>query len=245
MKKFNLLIVFSLISILVLPALAKSQENKGDTRGKTQEEIEEMIERGEIGADESLAQQVRTTAEDDSQDDAESESDQPKDDSDATSSRGEGIKQKIKEGLREAKSEMGAEHRSEVANFVQSLLEVADRVPGGIGEKVREVARAQNQAEDEVIEALDKIKKRSKIRRFLFGTDNKAVKEIKEQMQEARKRLGELEQAGGSLAEESVRQELQEQIEKFREEVNKVSAEVQAEEGRFSLFGWAKRLFKK
>jgi len=69
----------------------------------------------------------------------------------------------------------GAEHRSTVATFVRSLLNIADKEQGGIGEQVRVVAQEQNETKDKVADGIDKIQNRSKIKTFLIGTDIKTL----------------------------------------------------------------------
>lgn len=231
MKK---LIIFVLFLVLALPALA------AENQPVLQEDIEAKIERGEIKLS-------GTTTEGQLPENQQRELNAARERGDnaagATGSLRQRLNQAIKEKVREAKSKMGEEHRSAVANFVQGLLKVAERQPGGIGEQVREVARAQNDVEDKVVEAVDKIKTRSKVRQFFFGTDNQAVKELKKQILEARNRLTQLERAGGSVSDPAAREELRQQIENFKAEINRLAAETQSEEKKFSLFGWAKKIF--
>jgi len=76
----------------------------------------------------------------------------------------------------------GAEHRSTVATFVRSLLNIADKEQGGIGEQVRVVAQEQNETKDKVADGIDKIQNRSKIKTFLIGTDYKNVGQLRSEM---------------------------------------------------------------
>lgn len=149
-----------------------------------------------------------------------------------------------KEKAGQLKSKAANEHRSAVANFVHGLLDVADRQAlGGIGEQVREIARQQNASEDKVTPNLEKVKNKNKVRKFLFGTDFKKTKEIKKEMQAAQKRLKELEGVRGDIDNSADKAAIEEQISNFQENINKVLKEVEAEEGKFSLFGWAKKMF--
>lgn len=149
-----------------------------------------------------------------------------------------------KEKASELKNEVASEHRSAVASFVQNLLDVADRQAlGGIGDQVREIAKQQNDSEAKVTPDLEKVKNKNQIRKFFFGTDFGTTKEIKKEMQDAIKRLNELEKIKGEASNPEDKAALEAQIKNFQEEINKVLAEVKAEEGKFSLFGWAKKLF--
>lgn len=148
------------------------------------------------------------------------------------------------ENAGQMKDKTANEHRSAVANFVQSLLDVADRQAlGGIGDRVREIAKQQNDSEAKVTSDLEKVKNKNQIRKFFFGTDFGTTKEIKKEMQDAIKRLNELEKIKGEASNPEDKAALEAQIKNFQEEINKVLEEVKAEEGKFSLFGWAKKLF--
>ena len=144
------------------------------------------------------------------------------------------------------KSEFANEHRSAVANFVEGLLNVADRQAlGGIGEQVMEIARQQNTSEGKVTQNLERVKNKNKVSKFLFGTDFKRTKEIKEEMEQAKGRLKQLEKIKNELENDEDKNELEEQINNFQENINTVLGEIEEEEGQFSLFGWVKKyLFK-
>jgi len=60
------------------------------------------------------------------------------------------------------------DHRSVVADFVKSLLGVADR-NGGIGAQVRIIAREQNDSSTTTIQAMDKVEQRSGFQNLLAG----------------------------------------------------------------------------
>ncbi|MCK4540211.1 hypothetical protein KAU09_03605 [Candidatus Parcubacteria bacterium] len=149
-----------------------------------------------------------------------------------------------KEKAKQLKSKSANEHRSAVADFVQNLLDVADRQSlGGIGEQVREIARQQNASEDKVTPNLEKVKNKNKVRKFLFGTDFKKTKEIKKEMQEAKKRLNELEKTKDEVDNSADKAIIEEQIKSFQDNINNVLKDVEDEEKKFSIFGWAKKMF--
>ena len=152
-----------------------------------------------------------------------------------------------KEKAKQFKSKVANEHRSAVANFVHELLDVADRQAlGGIGEQVREIARQQNASEDKVGPKLEKVKNKNKIRKFFFGTYFGETRAIKKEMQSAQKRLRELERIkDGVVANPEDKAVLEAQIQNFKDNINKVLSEVEEEEGKFSLFGWVKKIFVK
>ncbi|MFH1744766.1 MAG: hypothetical protein ABH881_01205 [bacterium] len=162
---------------------------------------------------------------------------------------GEALREAVKNKKNQAsqfENAIANEYRSEVADFVQNLLDVADRQElGGIGEQVREIARQQNASEDMVTPDLERIKNKNKIRKFFFGTDFGKTREIKKEMQEAQKRLRELERVGDDIDNSVDKAEIEAQIKNFQENINEVLEEVGVEEGKFSLFGWMKKIFIK
>jgi len=139
----------------------------------------------------------------------------------------------------------GAEHRSTVATFVQTLLNVADREQEGIGEEVRVVAQQQNETKDEVADAIDKIQNRSKIKTFLIGTDYRNLGALRSEMVQTRNRLEQLSRLLENIQSEEDKTELQNQIQTLEQEQQKIEDFIKAQEGKFSLFGWLVKLFNK
>lgn len=215
MEKFKLFTIILFVAFIAIPVLAQSENDAGNT-----DPVLTLIsEKKGIGEEKKAENMEKSKA------------------------LREEAKNK-KEKASQLKSKAANEHRSAVANFVQELLDVADRqVLGGIGEQVREIARQQNASEDKVTLDLEKVKNKNKIRKFLFGTDFKKTKEIKKEMQEAQKRLRELARVKGDIDNSSDKAVIEEQIKNFQENINSVLSEVEAEEGKFSLFGWVKKMF--
>ncbi len=136
-----------------------------------------------------------------------------------------------------------AEHRSAVANFVQSLLQVADSKPGGIGEQVRNIAQQQNQSAEVMIQAMEKVQTRSKIRTFLFGSDYKNLGTLRSEMVKTRNRLEQLNRLIVNIDNEADKIELQNQIQNLIQEQESIDNFIKVQEIKISLFGWIKKLF--
>jgi len=136
-------------------------------------------------------------------------------------------------------------HRSTVANFVQSLLNVADREQGGIGEQVRVIAQQQNQSDATATEAITKIQKRSKIKTFLIGSDYKNLGTLRSEVVHTRNRLEQLNRLMESVQNASDTIEIQSQIQVLEQEQTKIENFIKAQEGKFSLFGWLLKLFNR
>lgn len=148
-------------------------------------------------------------------------------------------------GQDDANGLTGAEHRSKVATFVQNLLNAADREKGDVGEQVKAVARAQNEDIDAEAEAIDKIKDRSKIKTLLIGTDYKNIGKLRSGIKKAENQINKLNNLldKTTIADTAVALQAQAQI--LTEEQQKIESFIQANESRFSFFGWFVKLFSK
>ena len=143
----------------------------------------------------------------------------------------------------EQEGELSAEqHRSAVANFVQKLLDVADR-EGGIGEQVRTIAQEQNQAVDTTVQAMEKVQKRNNIATFLFGSDYKNLGTLRSEAIQTSNRLEKLNELLQNTIIEADKTELQNQIQTLETEQTKIENFIKEQEDKFSLFGWLVKMF--
>jgi len=138
-----------------------------------------------------------------------------------------------------------AEHQSAVSTFVQTLLNVADREQGGIGEQVRVVAQAQNETKDKVADGIDKIQNRSKVKTFLIGTDYKNIGQLRSEMVKTGNQIDWLKRLLEKTTSEESKTALQGQIQTLEQEQQKINDFLKANESKFSLFGWFVKLFNK
>lgn len=136
------------------------------------------------------------------------------------------------------------EHRSTVANFVQSLLQVAER-EGGIGEQVRLVAQEQNQSASTTVQAMQKVEERSKIKTLFLGSDYKNLGTLRSEMVQTQNRLEQLNRLAENVENESDKTELQNQIQTLEQEQTKIETFIKDREDDFGLFGWLVKLFNK
>lgn len=145
----------------------------------------------------------------------------------------------------EDKDELGSqEHRSAAADFVQVLLQAADR-DKGLGEQVRVIAREQERDEATTTDAIKKIENRSKVKTFLIGSDYKNLGALRSEMVKTRNRIKQLEGVLGKAKNAANADEIKSQIEALNKEQTKIEAFVKTQEGKFSLFGWLMKLFNK
>jgi len=139
----------------------------------------------------------------------------------------------------------GAEHRSTVATFVQSLLNIADKEQEGIGEQVKAVAQAQNETKDKVADTIDKIQNRSKIKTFLIGTGYKNIGQLRSEMVKTGNQIDQLNRLVDKTTNEENKTALRGQIQTLEQEQQKIEDFLKTNESKFSLFGWFVKLFNK
>ncbi len=146
---------------------------------------------------------------------------------------------------RESERGRSEERRGAVVNFVQSLLRVADRQEGGLGEQVRAIAREQEASSERALEARARIEQRSRFRTFLFGSDYKNLGALRSEVVQTQNRLRQLNQTLSGVVAEEEKLELQSQIQAVMEEQMQLEAFVQTQEAKISLFGWLTKFFNK
>lgn len=139
----------------------------------------------------------------------------------------------------------GEEHRSTVSTFVQSLLNVADREQGGIGDQVRAIATEQNDSKDNVANAIDKIKNRNELKTFFIGTDYKNVGQLRKEMVKTQNQIDKLNILLSQTTNADDQVTLLAQIQVLEQQQQKINDFLKINENKFSLFGWFVRLFNK
>lgn len=148
-------------------------------------------------------------------------------------------------------SESGSQNRnqnavqnmSEVAAQVQWLLQI--RTTGGIGEQVRQVARAQNQAQTQIQEQINKLDSKGKLARIITGTDYGAIKKLEQHLEQNQLRIRQLEQLQNQLTNQEDITAVREAIQALTQENTSLRELINAEEQTGSLFGWLFKLFAK
>jgi len=139
----------------------------------------------------------------------------------------------------------GVEHRSAVATFVQSLLNVADRDQGGIGDQVRAIANAQNDSKDNVANEIDKVQNRSGLKTFLIGADYKSIGQLRSEMVTTGNQIDQLTVLLDQTTNADDKATLQTQIQALIQEQQKINDFIKVNESKFSIFGWFVKLFNK
>jgi len=95
-----------------------------------------------------------------------------------------------------------------------------------------------------VAESIDKVEKRSKIKTFFFGSDFKNLGDLRSQMVQTRNQIAQLTRLVDKAENDQDKTELQSQIQVLNKEQASIENFITQNENKFSLFGWAIKLFQ-
>ena len=133
-------------------------------------------------------------------------------------------------------------HRSTVAAFVHSLLDVADR-EDGIGAQIRIIAQAQNDEASTSAEAITKVRHKGAFSTFLFGSDYTSLGQLRSEMVTTQHNIDQLKSLLTQATNNTDKAELAAQIKVLEDSQVKLNAFITTHENSFSLFGWFARMF--
>lgn len=142
------------------------------------------------------------------------------------------------------RADIAREKMSVVAQEVEKLLADPERA-GGIGEKVREVARKQQMAQEKIQAHLEKIEQRKTFLKSLIGPDFDAIDSIEEQIEENQQRIEELQELQAQETDPAAQAELTDLTQTLSAQNEALSEKIEAETEKKSLFGWLFRLMNK
>lgn len=145
----------------------------------------------------------------------------------------------------EEDDDFGDDHRSEVADFVKSLNDVADIEEGGIGKQVRIVARAQKLSSDKVASLVDDAKSRGDLAKLLIGPKTDALDGIQDEIVANNVRIEILNRALAQVTDEDIKAILSEQIATLQQETTQLQSFVGSQSNTSSLLGWLSALLPK
>lgn len=135
---------------------------------------------------------------------------------------------------------MAEQVRSEVANAVQAMLQVADR-SGGIGQEIKVVAQLQNENQLKIENSIKKIEGRGAVAKFIIGPDYGEIDNAQQILEQNKEKVSELNKIKIQLASQIDQQKLADQISVLEKANVQVEASLNQTEKGFSLLGW---LFK-
>jgi len=233
MKKLFFILPIFLVFVLALPVFAAKNNEKGVRNGQQIQEQNQkqlQISPSPTGNQVQNRNQVNTKNQgEDSQLQVNTQEQES-----LGSGQGEGLQNRNENAL---------QNMSEVAKQVQQLLQV--RTAGGIGEQVRQIAQEQNQAQMQIQEQLNKLESKSKLAKFLTGTDYGAVKNLKQQLEQNQLRIKQLEQLQNQLANQGDVTMVEETIKALIAQNTTLQERITAEEQTRSVFGWLFKFFAK
>ena len=232
MKKILFMLPLILAFVLVVPTFAaRNSEVGAQTVQRTQEKIQERLHVSSYptGYQEQNQNEVQTQNQD------EDNQLQINTQEQENSEKGKG------EGLQN-RNENALQNMSEVSKQVQQLLLL--ETTGEIGDQVRQIAKEQNQAQTQIQEQLNKLDSKSKIAKFLTGTDYKAVKNLRQEMEQNQLRIAQLEQLQNQLYNQAELTAVQETIQALIQENTSLQEKIVAEEQMRSVFGWLLKYFQ-
>lgn len=138
--------------------------------------------------------------------------------------------------------ENAEQRRSQVANAVQEMLQVAER-NGGVGEQVRVIAQAQNQNQEKIENGLQKVQNRSGLIKFFAGPDYAEIDNIQRIMEQNRFQIQQLNKIKDQLVSQEDQQAIIEQVQLLEQANLMVENILDNSRKGFSLFGWLFRMF--
>ena len=139
--------------------------------------------------------------------------------------------------------EMSEQHRSRVASVVQDLTDLAGK-DRNIGEDVRAVAQEQEASKERATKAIEVVEARSGFKTFLIGTDYKNLGALRSEVVTAQNSVDRLTKAKERAVSEVVKADLDVQIKALQEARTNALHFIQANESKFSLFGWLVKLLQ-
>jgi len=142
------------------------------------------------------------------------------------------------------RSETARRHMSVVSQKVEELL-TTQGAKGGIGQQISAVAREQQQAQEEIEGELDGLEARRGWVKKLFGPNHKAIRNLRQQMEQNQLRVQQLTQLQNQVANQADKTQLREAIQVLVEQNAALEERIQTEEQTGSLFGWLFKLFTK
>ena len=134
-------------------------------------------------------------------------------------------------------------YKKHVSFFIHNLKTLAGLV-GGIGQKLLMNVRGQDDSEIRIEKAVNEISSRSGFAKFFIGPKYKIIESLKAEITANQAIIKTLTDAANLITDPAVKLALQNQIDLFTQQNDKLLAFVAKREQSVSLFGWVVRLFQ-
>ncbi len=142
----------------------------------------------------------------------------------------------------QSRSDTARQNMSSVAQKVEELLN-DEGTQGGIGQQVKAIAQQQKKAQGEITGQLNKLESRQGLMKKLFGADRKAIKNLKQQMEQNQLRIQQLQEMQNQVMSQAEEIQVQDLVQALVEQNTALEDQIQAEGQVSSVFGWFFRLF--
>ena len=139
---------------------------------------------------------------------------------------------------------MAEQRRSEVANAVQEILQVAEN-NSEIGQQIKTIAQTQAQNQEKLESSLQKVQNRSGLAKFFVGPDYKEINNANKLLEQNREQIKQLNQIKNQLVDQNDQEKLTEQVQLIEQTNQEIENVLDVSQKGFSLFGWLFRLFVK
>ena len=137
------------------------------------------------------------------------------------------------------------ERKSRVADAVQEILKVSEKVKATVGEQIRIIAQEQNQIHEEAEKVVGEVSSRGGFARFFIGPNYSKIKDAEKLVEKYNKKLQKMGEVVAEVTAQDVVDSLNTQIQKMEQVKNELQQDIEVQKGGFSLFGWLNRLFTK
>ena len=218
-RKKLFVILTAILVLLVLPAVIFAQ---GQIQNKNSVQVQSRTEKQEIMDVQQATESVVATQEE----------------ADVSISGEEKVK------LINTRNTVAREHMSIVAQKLEQLLSTKEE-KGGIGQQVREIAQQQKQVQEEARQQLEKIEARQGFLKKLIGPNFKAIRNVRQHLEQNQLRIERLEQLKDQLSIQTDEDNVDQAIQALEEQGQVLQEQISVEEHTKSVFGWLFRLFNR
>ena len=136
----------------------------------------------------------------------------------------------------------GGESQLQVATQHMEQLMDMEGLSEEVGKKVKTIAQEQVQTQTQIQTQISKLESKSGLMKKLFGPDYGAIKNLKQQTEQNRLRIQQLQELQTQVANQADETQLEEAIQALVEQNTGLADQIQAEEQVGSIFGWLIKL---
>ncbi len=137
------------------------------------------------------------------------------------------------------------QRKSQIANAVQELVSVAQKIKTNVGEQIKTIAQEQEKNYQDAEDAVKTVSERGVFARFFIGPNYSEINKAEKYAKQYTEKLQEMQKTVTKITATDVVNVLDSQIQKMQQVKEELKKEINKQKGGFSLFGWLNRLFAK